>query len=158
VYLIGEIKRGRAAWQVDHFAEGRECVDAILIKLETKAINEISVVGSSAGLGGLEQLAHPLHLTLIARVKRTVFLVTPARRHSEFRLFVHLVRADLDFYRLPARTDHGDMNRAIEIIFGCGDIVVKLTRYIPLVPVHDAKCGVAIGHARADDAHVTRVK
>jgi hypothetical protein len=77
---------------------------------------------------------------------------------AELRVLVHLARADLHFHAALLRADDGGVDRAIEVAFGRGDVVVELAGDVGPQPVHDAERRVALGHRVHHDAHGAHVE
>jgi len=65
-------------------------------------------------------------------------------RHAQFSVLMHLPGPNLHFDALVAWTDHGGMDRAVEVAFGCGDVVVKLAGYVMPQTVHDPERCIAL--------------
>ncbi len=80
-------------------------------------------------------------------------LVAPVRAHTQLRLFVHGVGADLHFQHLALGADHRGVQRAIAVFLGVGDVVVKLLGNMPPQGVDDTQRGVAVAHFRHQHAH-----
>ncbi len=99
-----------------------------------------------------------IDLALVGLVAAAALLVAPVSGHAALGVGVHLVRADLDLDRLAAGAEHGGMDRAIEVVFRGGDVIVELARNELPQRVHDAERRVAFGHrvdqhARRADVH-----
>ena len=72
-------------------------------------------------------------------------------------MFVHFARADLDLERLLAWTDDRRVQRAIQVVLRCRDVVVELTGNIRPQTVHDPERGVAVGDGIDQDAYGANV-
>ena len=157
VHLVRKVERGRAAGQINDFTARCQCVDAILEKICTNAIDEIGILRRRTVLGGLQELSHPFYFLRIAGIARTTLLVYPMGGDAEFGLLMHVVRADLHFDRQRLRADHGRVDRTIEVVLRSRDVIVEFAGNIGPAAVHDAKCGVAIADTGAQDAHGAHV-
>src|SRR6202023_2977063 len=94
------------------------------------------------GVVRLEELADPFDLALVLRVSRAPFFVSPVCRYPQLGMLVHLSRANLYFDAFTAGTDHGGMDGAVEVAFGCRDVVVELPGNVVPQSMHDAECRV----------------
>src|SRR5690606_25495210 len=151
MHVVGEIQRRRAARQVDHFALGRERIDAVLDEFAVEFPEQARIAFGA----GIEQAPHPFDLAVERRIAggraagaaryAAGLLVAPVRGYAEFGLGVHLEGADLHFERLALGADHGRVQRAVVVVLGPGDVVVELAGQRRPQRVHDAEGGVAGG-------------
>ena len=141
MHLVGEIERRAADRHIDDLALGRQHVDAVLEQIDAHAVEEI--VGGVL-LFGCEQRAQLVDLALVRLIAAAAFLVAPMRGDAALGIGVHLVGADLDFDRLVAGTEHGGVNRAVQIVLRGRDVVVELAGNELPERVHDAERRVAV--------------
>src|SRR6185437_17102667 len=163
MYVVGEIERRGAAGQIDYFPLRRERIHAILEELRAHLLEKLPV-GLGSGLRAailgvrLEQPPHPLDLALILCIGRRSLLVGPVRGDAELGVLVHLAGADLHLDTLALGSDYRGVDGAIEVAFGCGNVVVELARDVGPEPMDHAERGVAVADGRDDDAYGANVE
>ena len=64
--------------------------------------------------------------------------------NTQFRIVMHVMRANLNFDTFVFWPDYYRMNGLIAIRFGRGYIVVKLRRNMPPARMHNAQRGIAV--------------
>src|SRR5690242_11312953 len=74
----------------------------------------------------ITQMVDAAFKCLVALAAR--LLITPVGGDAIFGVLVHLVRANLDFERLAFFEDHRRMQRLIEVILWCSDVIIELAR------------------------------
>ena len=90
-------------------------------------------------------------------VDTTAFLVAPVCGDTMFGELVHLVRADLHFNGLAARTVHGCMQGLVAVFLGIGDVIIEFMFDMAPLAMHQAKHLVAVCNRidkDADGAHI----
>ena len=79
------------------------------------------------------------------------------RTHPQLSFLVHGLGTDLHFKHLAIRADNRRVQRAIAILFGVGNVVVKLVRDMPPQAMDYSQCGITVTHLRhqnTNGAHV----
>ena len=135
MHVIGKIKRGCATRQIDDFALGREGVDAVREELDAGALKKIPL--RILPCNRLQQPPHPLDLARVLLVACATLFVLPVRGDAKLGLLVHLARADLNFNAQLLRSNHGGVDRAVQIFLGQRDVVIELSWHIAPIAVHD---------------------
>ena len=101
---IGEIHRGRPPGQVNHLALRREHINAVVQQFVAELFQHVAALGHV--LFPFEDAAQPGDFFIKARIGLAAFLVAPVRSHTQFGMFVHVMRAYLHLERQFARPDH----------------------------------------------------
>ena len=151
VHPIREVDRRRTFRQIQHVASRGQHVDPSVFDVGAQLASDGNETADF--LVPRENLAQPAQLLRVERIELAGFgLVRPMRAHAEFRLAMHLARADLDFDRALIGTDDGGVDRPITVVLRVGDVVVELARHVTPARVNDTQRRVAIPDRRHDDA------
>ena len=146
---VGEVDRRGAAGQGDDPALRREDVDLVLLEVDLQHVEEPLGVGD-LGLP-VDDAVEPDHVVAGA-------LVGPVGGDAELGPLVHLLGADLHLERLALRTDHGRVQRLVEVELGLGDVVLEAALHRLPRGVDRAEGGVAVLHRVDDDPDADEVE
>ncbi len=145
---VGEVERGGPVGQVLDVALGGEDEDLVLEDVELEPLHELGGVDHLAL--PLDQLADPGQLLVVTPVAARALLVAPVRGDPSLRHLVHLAGPDLDLERLGIGTDHGGVQRLVEVRLRHGDVVIELPRDRSPQRMHHAQGGVGVLHLLDD--------
>ena len=155
---VGEVHRGGALRQRDHFAARGEDVDLGGAQVEPQRLEELGRVG---GLPlPVDQLPQPGHVADVGvppRPSDGLFLVLPVRRDAVLRPPVHAPGADLQLDRLALRADHGGVQRLVHVELRHRDVVLEPPGNRVPPGVHRAEHRVAVAHRVDQDPDADQV-
>jgi hypothetical protein len=147
---VGEIDGRGVARQHDHLPLGRERVGLFGVQVHLQRGHELAGVLHLAL--PLHQVAQPGDALIVRRRALAALFVFPVRGDAFLGDAVHFLGADLHFERLPLRSDHGSVQRLIQIGPRNGDEILDAARNGAPVIVDDAERGVAVLHRIGENA------
>ena len=116
---VGEVHRRGSGRKGDDPSFRREDVHLVLLEVHLDRLEELDrISGLRVELG---DALHPRHLALRA----DALLVTPVRGDAELGSGVHLLRANLDLEGLATRSDHGGVQRLVQVELRRVDVVLE---------------------------------
>ncbi len=153
VHVVGEIERRGVRGQFDDVAFRADRVYTVFEHIVTDLVEQVAAV-----VAGVEQLPQEADLLVESRGRAAAFLVAPVSRNAEFRLPVHIERANLDLQRLALRTNHGRVQGAVVVFFRVRDVVIEFPGQVGPEVVHDPERRVTVLHVLDQDAHRANVE
>jgi len=126
------------------------------LELGLEAFRQVAVV--LALVPAFEPVTHLRQPALEGRVLLFVLLVGPVGHHAELGMLVHVPGADLRLEGLIFGSDHGRVQRLVQVALGGGDVIVELPGDVLPEPVHDSQGGITGGDVPHQDAYRPQVE
>ena len=120
---VGEIDHARALGKIEHVAFGREDENFLGEKIVANGGEKFLRIFQI--LLPFDQPPQPRETLGIALLGRHPLLVGPMRRDSFLGHPMHFAGTNLHFHPLPARPDHGRVERLVHVGLGQRDVVLE---------------------------------
>ena len=124
VHGIGEVDGRGPLRHGDHPPLGREHVDLVLFEVDLQGLHELGGVGRL--LLPVDDAVEPGQL-----VGGRADLVGEVSGHAELGALVHLTRSQLHLERLALGSDHGGVQRLVQVELGHGHVVLEPALHRP---------------------------